>query len=79
MAQPNFARKLFLVSSKRDIHLHVSLSLWHFHNLPPAIWGESLATVPKGEYCVYWPPSPPEQLPEPSTSQKKKISQATEE
>lgn len=69
--QPNFTRKLSLVASKRGICWHVSLSLWHFYNLPLAVWGENLAPVPKGKYCVYWPPSPPEQLPEPSTSQKK--------
>lgn len=49
----------------------MSLSLWHFYNLPLAVWGENLGPVPKGKYCVYWPPSPPEQLSEPSTSQNK--------
>lgn len=70
-AQPNVSRKPSLVASERGICWHVSLSLWHFYNLPLAVWGENLAPVPKGKYCVYWPPSPPEQLSEPSTSQKK--------
>lgn len=56
--QSEFARKLSLVSSKRGVHWHVSLSLWHFHNLPLALWGRKLAPVPKVEYCVYWPPRP---------------------
>ena len=47
--------------------------VFHLHNLPLALWGENLAPVPKVEYCVYWPPSPPEHL-GPSTSQEKKKS-----
>lgn len=50
---------------------HVSL-LMAFSQSASCILRESLTPVPKGKYCVYWPPSLPEKLPELSTSQGKK-------
>ena len=68
--QPTFVEKLSLVSSKRGI-LGTCL-LCRFHNLPPAFGGESLAPVPQGKCCVYWPSLPQNSPPSPAHLQGKK-------